>query len=479
MQQSPSQYRQELAALANRIPAFEELRVFLETSQKLDASPATISRIRFNDNSATEFTDIAEANLSKCLRPTQSSDLFVIENVSAHVIELLGSQFDVEFDFWLEHVSNSNWFRLGDIEKHLPALKSVRLDSRHTRHRFIGPRELLLKTPVQFVKDRIEPEAGSARVPRVAGALNPLERLPNRSHKDIWAKERFPPLALTRQHVSMWFDANEGSAGWNLGIILLDPPFRPERDLGECQNPAYRSFVPRPQTQSRLTYHLSLISCLKQDKNLQNGRIPCPFVVLGDMYRIIASEWIVVNTSLQRELNTIEWNIENEDARLERLHAHLNSLYTIRRRVTLYQVLIKEQREACRQHGRRYWDRSPSAGTNTLALENVTNTLEMDFAFVADQVAKNQERVSKNVSLLMALISVAESRIMIANGRRVEALALAAFFLVPFSLVSSVMNINGDLRMGGPRQYVFWVVSVPFSAVLGLGYMLYSRSWVS
>jgi Mg2+ and Co2+ transporter CorA len=196
------------------------------------------------------------------------------------------------------------------------------------------------------------------------------------------------------------------------------------------------------------------------------------------MYRIIASEWVVVNTCFQRDLNTIELCLEHEeDPSLERLHRLLKALYKIRRRMTLYEVLIKEQREACRQHGRRHWNRPTSTGTSALA--DVQKTLETDFAFVADQVTKNQERVAKNISLLMTLISVAESRIGIANGKRVEALTLAAIFLVPFSLVSSVMNINGDLGPGGARQYVFWVISVPFSALLGLGYMYYSRSLAS
>jgi Mg2+ and Co2+ transporter CorA len=196
------------------------------------------------------------------------------------------------------------------------------------------------------------------------------------------------------------------------------------------------------------------------------------------MYRIIASEWVVVNTCFQRELNTIEWNLENENRGLEHLHEHLNSLYIARRRITLYEMLIKEQRDACRQRGRIHWNQ-PSSPSNLEALENVVSTLETDFSFVSNLVEKNQERVAKNINLLIALISVAESRVGIANGKRVEALTLAAITFLPFSLVSSVMNINGELGPGQPRQYVFWLVSTPFSLILLLGYLLYSRSWVS
>jgi hypothetical protein len=219
MQNSTTQYRQELIDFASKIPAYEELKRFAETSQELDASSAKISVARFNESSAPDIVDIIEDDLPKYLETPQSSTLFIIENVSTNVMELLGSQFGVEFEFWLNHVSDSNWFRLGEIERHLPALKSIQLKSRHIRHRFISPRELLLNTTGRFVDDRIEPEAGSARVFRVAGASNPSERLPHRSRKKARSKERFPPLALTRQHVSIWFDSSDDSEGWRTGVF--------------------------------------------------------------------------------------------------------------------------------------------------------------------------------------------------------------------------------------------------------------------
>jgi len=114
-----------------------------------------------------------------------------------------------------------------------------------------------------------------------------------------------------------------------------------------------------------------------------------------------------------------------------------------------------------------------------VTLEDVKKTLKTDVAFVANQVAKNQEHVAKNIGLLMTLISVAESRIVIAIGKRIEAPTLAAFLLLPLALVSSVMNINWGLRPDGPKPMSFGFILIPFSAVLGLGYMCYSRSWSS
>jgi hypothetical protein len=217
--QQPDQYRQELVELARKIPAYEELIKFLKSSQNLDASPASISIVRFSETSTPDFASVHEDELPKHLGSSQTSNLFIIENVSANVVELLGSRYGVGHDFWLDHIANSNWFRLGDIEKHLPALVSVRLESRHVRHRFIGPRELLLRALKYPVNDRILPEKGSTRVPRIAGALNPLERIPDRLRAVNPVHEHYPSLALTRQHVSMWFDVPEDESGWRTGKL--------------------------------------------------------------------------------------------------------------------------------------------------------------------------------------------------------------------------------------------------------------------
>jgi hypothetical protein len=221
MRESSNQYRQELSALARKIPAYEELEAFIETSYKADPSLAKISTVCFNVDGPPVFEGVPEDTLGDFLETACTSKLFIVENVSSNVIQLLGSHFGVEYDFWLDYVSNLNLFRLGDIEKYLPALKSVRLNSRHVRHRFIGPRELLLRSPNHLINDLIEPEAGIARVTRTAGVLNPLERLPHRSQRANRPKDRFPVLALTRQHASIWFDTPEGGTVWKTGTLFV------------------------------------------------------------------------------------------------------------------------------------------------------------------------------------------------------------------------------------------------------------------
>ena len=104
------------------------------------------------------------------------SDIFIVEDINPEVIAFLGGRFDLDLQFFLDHIDNSRWYCLGDIEKHLPALKSAKVESQFLRFQFVSPRESILKELIQVVGDRIELDLASTRVPRVGGAFDPTER---------------------------------------------------------------------------------------------------------------------------------------------------------------------------------------------------------------------------------------------------------------------------------------------------------------
>lgn len=81
--------------------------------------------VRFSETSATTFIGIIKDVISSHLDWSKPSTLFVVENISASLVEVLGSHFGVEYEFSIEHVSGANWFRLEEIGKHLPASKSI------------------------------------------------------------------------------------------------------------------------------------------------------------------------------------------------------------------------------------------------------------------------------------------------------------------------------------------------------------------
>jgi hypothetical protein len=144
-----------------------------------------------------------------------------------------------------------------------------------------------------------------------------------------------------------------------VGIILLDPPFEESaKEWGQRQSSKYRSFISRPMPRqperlenidSRESYKSSLVYCLKLNEIAKEKGVPHQLVILQDLYRIIASEWVTVNTYVERDLNTIEWRLENDrNLGLEDFEKFLGKLFILRRRVGKYKILVDEQLELFR-----------------------------------------------------------------------------------------------------------------------------------
>lgn len=85
------------------------------------------------------------------------------------------------------------------------------------------------------------------------------------------------------------------------------------------------------------------------------------------------------------------------------------------------------------------------------------------------------EMRSASLNLLTALISVEESRVGIAKGKSLEALTVAATVFLPFTLVASIMSINGAFAPGQAKHWVFWAFSIPISLVVVIFHLIYRK----
>lgn len=214
----------------------------------------------------------------------------------------------------------------------------------------------------------------------------------------------------------------------------------------------------------------SFIKCLLKNEHIQGvEEIPRPFVILEDLCRIIASEWIVFNTYVERELNNIERWFEDEGETCERLHEFLTQLMKIRRRVTKYDTLVSDQLQLCPEHGKR-------CGLQDHAASSMPSPL-MAFHHVQSHFAYNKARISQAIKVatsLMAvnlnkLISLQNSEVVLQNKAlsRQNELSQArnaslAFltgvtsFILPFTAIASIMTIPAEKELG-PRSQDFWI----------------------
>ena len=248
-------YRRFIRSLSSEDARFQPLETFIS------APPSAESRIHLvtfclnstlNRNTA-QSVQIKEADLDKQLQKGVDQELYIVEDLSPAILTILGGHCNVDAEYFLDYLDTISrspsalpesrvtrcgtvtlpWYRIGDIENHLPALRSIRKISRHVQIRFIGPREYHpddTASPSRTVKviERLDSTAVHTNVERIAGGHTPIHV----KNQILW------PVAMRRHSAAIWFDAG---TKWRKGgsyllssktkseacqaIILLDHPF--------------------------------------------------------------------------------------------------------------------------------------------------------------------------------------------------------------------------------------------------------------
>ncbi|KAJ9660585.1 hypothetical protein H2201_006843 [Coniosporium apollinis] len=378
--------------------------------------------------------------------------LFIVENADPETIARLGGVFELDPQLFADYLEDAPWHRIASISKHLPPLRSIKARQSFIRLRFIEPMEMESGRDTDSIHSFMYAEEKGGWVRRKAGKLKPRSR----------TGERFNDVLFTRHSVMVWFSARASGTGWD-GIILLQPPFVPEKNKGTCGHSEYRTFCARPDSPldpgkkfDRSSMRDSLVFCLKHRPEIIQDSINDPFIVLQDLFRIVASEWTVVLTYLERELVTIEYCLEKEDPTLEELETYLKDLFVHRRRVTRYCLFILEARDACASQGQKSWPRSARDGP---ALE-VSTGLVADFDQLEDLLARLSERITKNINLLTALVSIGEGKLGRAKNQNIAMLTKVGVLFIPFSTIATVLGMEGPFAPGQPKSWIFWVASV-------------------
>jgi Mg2+ and Co2+ transporter CorA len=194
---------------------------------------------------------------------------------------------------------------------------------------------------------------------------------------------------------------------------------------------------------------------------LESARSDC-FFVLGDVYRLVASNWIVINEYVNRELATIEYILEKEEPTFRDLEVYLKDLYIYRRRVTRYHELITQAKEQCATRGQQSWSHD---ATSKLALENAQDT-EGDFIYLQDKVLATSRRIEKNINLLTALVSIGEGKQALDENHALTRLSFLAMVFLPFSTVATIFSIQGGFGPGEGMFWMFWVIAIALTGFI-------------
>jgi hypothetical protein len=237
LEQSAQDYCDLITQLAPSWPGHEALHDFVNLKQHPSTCPAkiTVATINSSDRSTEvsptiefkEFEDID--NLAQSLASIPKDDsccrLYIVENVCPRVIVLLGGHFDIDTQFFADHVNNLSWYRIDDVSKRIPALPSSEkvhdfLQLRYLDFRPIESKNNRLKTgisrtltnrlpdPASDAKSFTHPDNTTTRIVRKAAKLVPTKR----------EGKAFNTLLCTRNVITAWFQNRSIARGGWAGV---------------------------------------------------------------------------------------------------------------------------------------------------------------------------------------------------------------------------------------------------------------------
>lgn len=249
--------------------------------------------------------------------------------------------------------------------------------------------------------------------------------------------------------------------------MLVDPPFKLPEGGSQCLPPEYRSFIRERDFQNaapvqnlpesnreaivqylerRLKGNTKLLAAAKNDS----------FLILGDVYRLVASCWMVINEYINRELATIEDILEKDDPEFHDLKVYLKDLYIHRRRCARFDELIGKAQQQCMSRGQQAW---PKLRSSSLAIEHAKD-LEDDFTYLQARTQGTISRIEKNMSLLTALVAIGEGEHGLEENHGIARLSFVATIFLPFTTVGTIMGMQGNNAPGSSEFWVFWVVAI-------------------
>jgi len=214
-------------------------------------------------------------------------------------------------------------------------------------------------------------------------------------------------------------------------------------------------------------------------------QVPTQYKVLGAMYRVMAAEWMVTNTYSTRELNNVDWRLQdgrgNGLKTAKEFEENLITLFSLRRRVSRYLALISLQRSSCESQGMNLWKQEAPGASGE---EPTTKAVQLDdplldFQQIEKMTSQSLERINNNIQHITSLefgfqgrLALDEAKNTAEQNRMVLLLAVVATFFLPISTMSTVLGMNGEWSPGNPKFGVFWAITISISVILMSGLLL-------
>jgi hypothetical protein len=137
---------------------------------------------------------------------SSSSQLIIIENICPETLTLVGGYYEIDPQFFAQYTNILSWYQMTEaVPERLTSLPSTKKAEDFLSLRYVSTRQIYEADNASIrARSIIWPDMKNTRLGHSAGRLNPISA----------PEQTFPPMAFTRQCISIWCKEKTNSAGW-------------------------------------------------------------------------------------------------------------------------------------------------------------------------------------------------------------------------------------------------------------------------
>jgi Mg2+ and Co2+ transporter CorA len=420
--------------------------------------------------------------------------LFVVEDLSQQVIELLGARFDIDPMCFREQVDDYVWHNVRDPWAQPPSLMS---NMKHRQwFRMRNMRLRYYKSQADFDDAWLE-----------ANRWNVLRRPEDDMNHWKFADSEGAIVAIMRTRTTLWIGKDKKCGNGTVGILLVDPTTTQGQPLWYDRSnwlPTPKMHDP-PTTASRLSesWYKDIVSMTKTFPWFEKNQGPAvsPHVLAKPTLYTICAEWLVVCDYVKARLSQIERELEMPRlfrSKGDAIDKSLKRLHTWRRQIPIFKEMVTETLEHALPAAARLTSPPPApstvpnsplsvVGNRSLFTDDIIINFEdftgyediaPDFHRVLAAVNVLQERVDRLTGIVTSEIGIEDSRRGLQENHNMARLTWLATIFIPLSFISSMYSMNEDITALSKTYGWYFCTAVPFTlGVMYIGWMVGRESF--
>ncbi|KAF3807717.1 hypothetical protein GCG54_00007450 [Colletotrichum gloeosporioides] len=418
-----------------------------------------------------------------CHQPQTSATaqirLIVAEDLSRDLVELLGSFYDIDPQFFRSHIDDYLFHSPRDPWVDLPSLD---VDARQRNY-----------FTLQYLRARyFETEADFEVAEYDSGIFNVLRRIDSdrsrRRLKDGLLDKLGDSITLTRSKTSLWWKPRKDPSELVTAILLVDPtvsrgtpiwggyrPFQQTPSMKTWLQNETQPFDAPPQgtlyedvvywSQRMAAHELDLVR--KDERNIALG-----------MYRLIIVDWLRALKYVTVTLTKIEWEFERPywADNISNIDNIIKKLSPWRRNIGYYQAMISDAiaRLFPPEIHAPIGGMQPSGAI--IEMDNLPpqpiaeednrgiRALWTDFRNLKQLMTESQARIRtiENIAVNGVNTEDAKRAVQQKNGHLTRLTGLATIF-IPLNFTSSLLSISPDFSAATMSFWLFFAIGIPLT----------------